>query len=81
MDVKRLYDDGNCANFVNMVDEEDKPTDFCLAGELQCKNGGRELHFEYIPKGPSVKYLSISGGYTNKYSSADGKVLTYIITG
>ena len=63
LDVKRLYNDGNCASFVNMVDEEDKPTDFCLAGELQCKDGGRQLHFEYIPSGQTVSYLSISGQY------------------
>ena len=65
VDVKRLYDDGNCTNFVNMVDEKDKPTDFCLAGELQCKAGGRELHFEYIPNGQTVSYLSITGQYRN----------------
>ncbi|KAK2189526.1 hypothetical protein NP493_103g02031 [Ridgeia piscesae] len=60
VDVKGLYNDGNCASFVNMLDEEDKPTDFCLAGELQCKDGGRQLHFEYIPSSQSVSYLSIS---------------------
>ena len=65
VDVKRLYDNGNCASFVNMVDEEDQTTDFCLAGELQCKTGGRELHFEYIPNGQTVSYLSISGQYRN----------------
>ena len=68
VDVKRLLDGGNCANFVNMVDEEDKPTDFCLAGELQCKDGGRQLHFEYIPNGQNYIYINISGRYPNKYS-------------
>ena len=74
VDVKRLYNDGNCANFVNMVDEKEKATDFCQAGELQCKNGDRQLHFEYIPNGQTVSFLSISGGYTNRYSVITGNV-------
>ena len=68
VEVKLVYlsqTDGTCAKFVDMVDQDGQTKDFCTSGELQCKDGGRQLHFEYIPNGQSMVFISISGQYRN----------------
>ena len=72
VEVKRLFTsqtDHTCTKFVNMKGEDGETTDFCTTGELQCKDGGRQLHFEYIPDGQSLVYIGISGRYRNTCSS------------
>ena len=71
VEVKLVYlsqTDGTCAKFVDMVDEVGQRKDFCSLGELQCKDGGQQLHFEYIPNGQSMVFISISGWYRNTVS-------------
>ena len=77
MDIKRLstaQTDHTCTKFVNMEDEDGQTTDFCMTGELQCKDGGRQLHFEYIPNGQSYVFISISGRYRNTQSVDAGNI-------
>ena len=60
MEVKRLFTsqtDHTCTKLVKMEDEDGQTTDFCTTGELQCKDGDRQLHFEYIPNGQSFVYI------------------------